>query len=526
MSDSSGQANRQIARAAGVVMLAFLLSQVAGLVRQIMATSAFGTTALMDDFNTANIFPGVLFNLLAGGALASAFIPTFTAFLTREDHPSAWKLASSIINLVVLLLATISLVSTLVAPQIVGLLAREYSPDRQALTAQLLRILLITSTVFGLSGILSGIINSHQRFLLPALASTLYWIGIIIGLVFFVPSMGIMGMAWGAVLGSILHLAVQLPDLFRLPSRKYTPTLGLNNPAVREVVLLMGPRLISVAALQISMIVTSIIANGLPTGSLSSINFAFPIMTMPLVVIGSGIGFATLPTFSAQFARGQLDDMRTSVTASLRGVLLLSIPATLGLILLREPLIAFLFQHGNFTALSTQMVSWALLWYTLGLVAHCALEILVRAFFALHDTKTPALVSAGAMGLNILFCIAFPIWFVRMGWMPLGGLALAITLETAIETTVMFFLLRKRIHGIHTRSLLKGTAAALLATLFMSAALLGWTRFMGSHSAALATLGGVLIGGVVYGLALVLLRVPEIHSLFNIVRKRLVRESR
>jgi putative peptidoglycan lipid II flippase len=523
VSESSGQANRQIARAAGVVMLAFLLSQVAGLVRQILATRAFGTSTVMDAFNTANIFPDLLFNLLAGGALASAFVPTFTAFLARDDHPSAWKLASSIANLAVLLLAAISLVSSLVAPQIARLMAPDYSPAQQALTAQLLRVLLITSTVFGLSGILSGIINSHQRFLLPALASTLYWIGIIIGLIFFVPTMGIFGLAWGAVLGSILHLCIQIPDLFRLPSRHYTPTLGLNNPSVREVVLLMGPRLISVAALQINMIVTSIIASGLPTGSLSAIRYAFPIMTMPLVVIGSGIGFATLPTFSAQFARGQMDDMRSSLSASLRGVLFLSIPATIGLILLREPLIAFLFQHGNFSAESTQMVSWALLWYTAGLVAHCVLEILVRAFFALHDTKTPALVSAGAMGLNIIFSIAFPIWFQEMGWMPLGGLALAITLETAIETTVMFFLLRKRIQVIHARSLLKGTGAALFATLFMAAALLGWTRIAAFHSSALITLGGVLIGGVVYVLILVALRIPEVGSVVRMVKRRFSR---
>ena len=523
MNESSGQANRQIARAAGIVMLAFLLSQVAGLVRQILATRAFGTSPVMDAFNTANIFPDLLFNLLAGGALASAFVPTFTAFLSRNDHPSAWKLASSIANLAVLLLASISLLSALVAPQIARLLAPDYSPAQQSLTAQILRVLLITSTVFGLSGILSGIINSHQRFLLPALASALYWTGIIIGLIFFVPTMGIFGLAWGAVLGSILHLSIQLPDLFRLPSRHYTPTLGMNNPSVREVVLLMGPRLISVAVLQVNMVVTSIIASGLPGGSFSAIKYAFPIMTMPLVVIGSGIGFATLPTFSAQFARGQLDDMRSSLSASLRGVLFLSIPATLGLILLREPLIAFLFQRGNFSADSTQMVSWALMWYTLGLVAHCVLEILVRAFFALHDTKTPALISAGAMGLNILFSITFPIWFSQMGWMPLGGLALAITLETAIETTVMFFLLRKRIQGIHALSLLKGAGAALLATLFMSAALLGWNRFMASHSAALITLGGVLIGGVVYSAILVALRIPEIGSVVRVVKSRLSR---
>ena len=164
MSDTTSNANQQIARAAGTVMLAFALSQVAGLVRQILATRAFGTSSAMDAFNTANIFPNLLFNLLAGGALASAFVPTFTAFLVKEDQPSAWKLASAIVNLVVLSLATLSFISSLFASQIARLLAPHYAPAQQLLTAQLLRVLLVTSTIFGASGLLSGILNSHQRF--------------------------------------------------------------------------------------------------------------------------------------------------------------------------------------------------------------------------------------------------------------------------------------------------------------------------------------------------------------------------
>ena len=190
MSEEKNTANQQIARASGVVMVAFALSQVAGLVRQILATRAFGTGAIMDSFNTANIFPNLLFNLLAGGALASAFVPTFTAFLVKDDHPSAWKLASAIVNLVVLALTTLSFISSLFAPQIARLLAPTTTPDYQLLTAQLLRILLITSTIFGASGLLSGILNAHQRFWLPSLASAIYWVGLIIGLIFFVPSHG------------------------------------------------------------------------------------------------------------------------------------------------------------------------------------------------------------------------------------------------------------------------------------------------------------------------------------------------
>ena len=521
MEETSNTANQQIARAASTVMIAFALSQVAGLVRQILVTHAFGTGASLDAFNTASIFPDLLFNLLAGGALASAFVPTFTAFLVKDDPPSAWKLASAVANLVVLILTTLSFISSLFAPQIARLLAPHYTPAQQLLTAQLLRILLITSTVFGASGLLSGILNAHQRFWLPSLASAIYWVGIIIGLLFFVPSQGIFGLAWGVVLGACLHLAIQLPDLFRLPKRHYTLTLGVGNPSVREVVVLMGPRLISVATLQINFVVTGIIASGLVTGSFSAIKFAFPIMTVPLVIIGSGIGIATLPTFSAQVARGEMGELRNSLTAALRGVLFLALPATLGLILLRQPLITFLFQHGNFTVLSTEMTAWALLWYSVGLVFHCVLEILVRAFFSLRDTKTPALVSAGAMGLNVGLSIAFAAWFDRIGWMPLGGLALAISLSTAIETTTLFFLLRRRLKGIQGKELVKGFGAAALGTLGLVAALWAWMQAMMSHSAALITLGGVAVGGVAYALGLMLQRVPEVASLFQFIGRKI-----
>ena len=528
MNKSSSQANRQIARAASTVMVAFTLSQIAGLVRQVLATRAFGTSGPMDAFNYAIVFPNLLFNLLAGGALASAFVPTFTAFLVKEDQHSAWKLASAIINLIVLTLTTLSFISFLFAPQIARLLAHGATPDQQLLTAQILRILLITSTIFGASGLLSGILNAHQRFWLPSLASAIYWVGIIFGLIFFVPSLGIFGLAWGVVLGACLHLCIQLPDLFRLPNRQYTPTLGIGNPSVREVVVLMGPRLISVATLYINFVVTTIIASGLPTGSISAINYAFPIMTVPLVVIGSGIGIATLPTFSAQVARGEMSELRNSLTAALRGVTLLALPASLGLILLRQPLVS-LFQRGNFTLLSTDMTAWALLWYTVGLIFHCVLEILVRAFFSLRDTKTPAFVSAGAMGLNIIFCIGFTAWFSKIGWMPLGGLALAISLSTAIETTTLFFLLRKRLKGIQGPELSRGFGVAMLGTLGMVVALVLWMNFMKLQTATLTpflaslltTSGGVVIGGGIYALVLVLLRVPEIHSLFQMVKRRL-----
>lgn len=505
-------------------MFAVALSQVAGLVKTILVSPAFGTSAAYDAYNSATRFQDIIFNLVAGGALASAFVPTFTTFLNKGDREGAWRLASAIINLILLVLTALSLLSILFAPQIVRIiLAPLFPASEQALTVQLLRILMVNATIFGVSGLLMGILNSHQRFLLPALASSMYWIGMIIGLLVFVPSMGIYGLAWGAVLGAILHLSVQLPDLFRLPGRRYTLSLGLQNPSVREVALLMGPRLFGVAIIQLNFLVNNIIASGQPTGSLSSIGYAFQIMTVPLYVIGGAIGTATLPTFSGQAARGEFTEMRQSLTATLRGVMLLALPSTLGLILLRQPIIAFLFQHKNFDTHSTAMVAWALLWYTVGLVFHSVTEILSRAFYAMHDTRTPVLVTSGSMGLNVLFSLVFSAWFAKIGWMPHGGLALATSVAAAIEATLLLVLMRKKLNGILGGHLARGMAAAAFGTLLMSVGLVGWLQVIPVSSLALVALGGVVVGVAIYGSVLMLLRITEVKSLLAALRQRLAR---
>ncbi len=410
MGNSAQTSNRQIARAAGVVMAAFILSNLIGLVRQILVSNAFGTKFELDAFNAAATYPDLIFSLVAGGALASAFVPTLTGFLARGDRKGGWYLSSAIANLVFLVLTCLSLISMLLAPQIVHfILAPRYTAGQQALTVVLLRILLIAPTIFGISGLLMGILNAHQVFLWPALAPSMLWLGMILGVIFLVPSMGIFGLAWGYVFGAILHLAIQVPAVLRLPARSYSPTFGLHFAAVREVGRLMGPRLLGVAAVQVNVLVNTILATSMAPGSLSAIRYAWAIMTMPQVVIAQSIAIAALPTFSAQVALGKLVEMRSSLAASLRGVILLSVPASVGLIMLRGPVIAAFFQRGAFTVESTELVSWALLWYTVGLLGHNMVEILSRAFYALHDTKTPVFMSIGSMSLNILFSMGFSI---------------------------------------------------------------------------------------------------------------------
>ncbi len=525
---TESNANKQIARAAGTVMFAFVLSNVMGLVRQVLVSKTFGTNQSLDAFYAAATFPDLLFSLLAGGALASAFVPTFTGFLANENQKEAWRLASTVTNLVILILSLVSGLAALFAPAIVRhvlfVLKPELDPSLQTLTVDLLRIILLAPTIFGVSGLLMSILNTHQKFWLPALAPVFNWVGWILGIIFLVPSMGIYGLAWGYVIGAVLHLLVQLPGLLKLEGRHYAFTLGIGNPAIKEVARLMAPRLLGVAAVQINFVINAMIASGQGEGSLSAINVARMLMTMPLFVIAQAIATAALPTFSAQVARGELSDMRSSLAATLRGVILLSLPATVGLILLREPVIALLFQRGEFDLRSTEMVSWALLWYTAGLVGHAIVEILSRAYYALHDTKTPVIVGTIAMGLNALFSFGFAWVFSQMGWMPHGGLALANSLATALEAAVLFIIMRKRLDGIEGNHIFSGTVLSLVASAAMAVSLLGMLSLEKNLSVWVTAPLGVAIGGAVYFLVLLALRTPELSYLIDGVMRRLRRK--
>lgn len=502
-------------------MVAFGLSNITGLVRQILVSRAFGTDEVLDAFNAASTYPDLLFSLVAGGALASAFVPTLTGLLTRGERQGGWQLSSAIINLVSAILSVTSLASMLLAPQIIHyVLAPEFPPHLVALSAELLRILLLAPTIFGISGLLMGILNAHQVFLWPALAPSMYWLGMIIGVLFFSPVIGIHGLAWGAVLGAALHLAIQLPVFWRLPNRRYWLTFGLQFPSVREVARLMGPRLIGVAVVQINFVVNTILATGQAEGSLTAIKYAWAIMTMPQVVIAQAIAIAALPTFSAQAARGAVMEMRASHAATLRGVITLALPAALGLILLRQPLITLLFQRGEFDVHSTRLVAWALLWYTAGLVSHSVVEIVSRAFYALHDTRTPVVIGAAAMSLNVVFSLGLAALFGRIGWMPHGGLALANTLATTIEMIGLLYLMRRRLRGLDGPLILDGVLRAAFAGIFMSLGLWGWLTWTISQPAWLVGVGGVLLGGSLFGISAWLLRVPELHALWASLRGR------
>lgn len=509
-------------------MLAFVFSQLTGLLRLVLVTGAFGTTAEMEAFTPANRVTETLFTLVAGGALGSAFIPTFTGLLAKGQRTRAWELASAMANLVLVILILLSLLVAVFAPQIAStLLVPGFldEPEKLQLTVNLLRWMLPTAAIFGLSGLVMGILNSHQVFLMPALAPSMYNLGQIFGVLVLAPRWGIYGLAIGVLAGSLLHLGVQLPGLARLGGR-YLPILGLRLAEVREVLVLMGPRLFGVAIVQLNFWVNTFLASFMPEGSVNGLYYAWVLMLMPQALIAQSVATAALPTFSAQYALGRVDELRRSLAESLRGVLLLAIPATAGLILLRWPLVAVLFERGEFDEQSTQLVAWALLWYAAGLVGHSIVEIISRSFYALHDTRTPVILTSLAMGLNVIFSLAFAALFSRLGWMPHGGLALANSLATFLESAGLLVLMRRRLGGgLEGLYVLRGAGKALLAALVMSVVIWGWLLVSGGQADWLVTLIGIAAGGLVYGLIVLALRVEEAHSLLRLVFRKLGRQS-
>ncbi len=503
----------QLARAASVVMAAFVLSRVLGLGREIIIGSQFGTSRELDAYLAAFRIPDMIFHLIAGGALGSAFIPTFTSYLAGNRQEEAWRLASSVMNIVLAVLTTCAALAALLAPWLVRyVVVPGFTPQEQALTVSLMRWMLIAPVIFGLSGVVMGILNSYRHFLLPALAPAVYNLSIIGGAALLAPSIGVYGLVVGVVAGSLLHLGIQIPQLIR-QGLSYQPIIDFSHPGVGEVGRLMLPRMLGLATVQINFLVNTFLASRLAEGSLAALNYAWMLMLLPQGIFAISIATAAFPTLSDLAARGRKDELRATLSRTLRLVLFLSIPSTVALIVLGEPLTQLLLQRGRFDPFSTQSVVWALQFYALGLVAHSALEIVTRAFYSLHDTRTPVAVGAGAMALNVILSL------LLVGPLLHGGLALANSLATILETAVLIVLIRGRLGGVEGRALLRSAAKTTLAAAIMGLAALWFSAFShGSHILVRAA-GAMLLGAVLFLIGSLLLRSNELRALRLLIRR-------
>jgi putative peptidoglycan lipid II flippase len=510
---------RQVARAAGVVMALFIISRLAGLLREIVIAHQFGTSAELDAYLAAFRVPDLLFALMAGGALSSAFIPVFSGYLARDDEQGAWRLASAVINWVLIFLLAAGALAALGAPALVAtVIAPGFSPAQQALTVDLMRWMLISTTIFGVSGVVMGALNARQNFWQPAVAPVIYNAAIMAGAWWLGGALGVRGAVIGVVAGAAGHLLVQIPGLWRQGMR-FSFVLLPGDAAVREVGRLMAPRALGLAAVELNNLVNVMLASGLAAGSLAALNYGRLIMLLPEGVIAQSVAIAAFPTFSALVARRQQAELRHLLLSTLRSVLYLTLPAALGLIWLRGPLVSTLLQRGAFDVHSAQATAWALLFYAAGLVGHALLEIITRAFYALHDTRTPVLVGISAMAANVALSLGLMAVFGAAGWPPYGGLALANSLATTGEMSVLLYLINRRLAGLSDGRMMATLGRMGLACLAMLGGLAALSSAMSSAPAWLISVAGIAAGGAIYGLVTLALGSEEPVALLRSLRR-------
>ncbi len=497
-----------IARSTLIISAGWGASIIVGLLRQRIIAGQFGTSAVLDAFTAGNVIPELIYTMLSGGALGFAFIPVYKERLEKAGGASA--LFSKVVNWIFLVTLFFSLLAFLFAPFLVTSnwgVGALYPVDVQDLIISLMRVLLLSTIIFSISSILTSTLYAHEHFIIPALLPSMYSAGIIFGALVLAPQYGIFGIAWGAVIGSFIHLLIQVPVVMHYKVR-WKPALVFD-PYVRKVAILMLPRIIDLLMARASINwLNATLSSRLGEGRLAALDFAYRLMNMPWTLIGTAIGIAVFPTMAALAAQKDVDAERKAFSGSLRAILTLAIPAAAALILFGEPIIRILFEGGEFTAESTQLVYYALRFYSLALISQSMLEVVVRAFAAQQDTYTPLYVSIFTTMVNI----GLAIWLTRpieQGGISHGGPAFANGLAVLLEASIGMVILSIRWKGVDFKRIATDLVKALLATGVMAVVAFLAGRFLPSSDLIQLVIGGG-VSLLVYLAVVYLLGIKEV----------------
>jgi putative peptidoglycan lipid II flippase len=522
-------------KAAGVIGLAVMCSRLLGLAREQTFAALFGGGAAMDAFTAAFRIPNLLRDLFAEGALSTAFVTTFSKTIARSGDAAAWTLANKVATMTAAVLGVICIAGMVFAGALVGALAPGFDPQKAALTAELTRIMFPFILLVSLAALVMGMLNAKNVFGVPAMASSFFNIGSIVcgvALGFWIdPHFGpraLIGLAIGTLCGGALQLAVQLPSLRRLGYR-YHPDFRWRDAGVTAILALMGPSVIAASTTQFNVLVNSMFASTLGDGAIFWLAIAFRLMQLPLGLFGVALGTVTLPLLSRLVVGGQMDAFRSELSRAMRLAFLLTVPSTLGLMVLAEPIISVLYQHGKFNAFQAAQAAGALRFYAIGLAGYAALKVLVNAFYALERRKTPMMVSFLAVGLNLLLNWIFTF---RLGW-GVRGLAFSTGCVATFNFLVLYGLMHRQLGSLESRRMLLMlgkvaiAAAALVAVCAASShwLLADWAA-QGFWSKLSALLGTVVAGALVFGACGAALHIEEIDTLREAVRRRLSRGRR
>ena len=469
----------RLARTAGLIGIATMMSRVLGLVRDQVLAYLFGAGNAMDAFNVAFRIPNLVRDLFAEGAMSAAFVPTFTRRLTLHGKDDAWRLSNQLVSALLLATGVLVVPGIVLAEPLVGLLAHGYAsvPGKLELTATLTRIMLPFLTLVAVAAALMGMLNSLRHFFMPALSPAMFNVAMILSAVALVPVMPrlgfqpIVGLAFGALLGGLGQVAVQCPALYR-EGYRYRAVLDYRDAGLREVLRLMGPGTLGLAAVQINLLVNMILATGQGTGAVSWLGYAFRLMYLPIGLFGVSIATAAIPDLARHAAREELAGMRETISSGLRMMLMLNVPATVGLMSLASPIVAVIFERGSFTSADTAATAAALVFYAPGLLGYSTIKIAAPSFYALRDSRTPVLVSM----VSVLVNIGLNVVLVRtIGY---RGLALGTAIAAGLNAFILLALLRRRLGGLDEARIATVFGKITMASAIMGLAVVGIERWL------------------------------------------------
>jgi putative peptidoglycan lipid II flippase len=515
-----------IAVAAVLVAASSLVSRLLGILRDRILAGQFGASAQLDIYYAAFRIPDLLFNLVVLGALSAGFIPIFSGLIkdfkdpkNTAENSEAWSLANNIINILSFFLLGLSLIGIIFAPFLVRLITPGFTAEAQLATANLTRIMFLSPLFLGISGVLGGILQSFRRFLIYSLAPILYNLGIIIGVVFFSKEWGLNGLAYGVVLGAFLHMAIQIPAV-KILGYKYSWKINWRDVATLRIGRLMIPRTMSLAITQIDLLVTTVIASGLAAGSLSIFNLANNLQSFPVGIFGVSFAIAAFPALSQHAF--DLKKLEASFSSTLRQILFFVIPATVFLITLRAQIIRVILGTGAFNWQDTILSMNTLAFFAISLFAQASIPLLVRVFYARHNSKTPFYLGIFTVAADVVLCLVLS---KKMG---VSGLALAYSISSILNFILLWGWLHFKVGDL-------GIARILTSALKFSASAVGagiviqlmkivvWpfidmTTFLG----VFVQLGVSAVFGVLaYGLFCYLFGSEELMTFLDIIRRRL-----
>jgi putative peptidoglycan lipid II flippase len=503
----SGETSR-IARHAGLTGTATLTSRVLGLARDQVMAAYFGAGNEMDAFVVAFRIPNLVRDLFAEGAMSAAFVPTFTRELTLHGKRDAWRLGNNVLNALIIATGAIVLAGIVFARPLITLYAGEFArvPGKLELTVHLTRVVLPFLTLVAIAAAAMGMLNSLHHYFVPALSPAMFnaaTIVLVIALAPLMPRLGqpaIMAAAIAALAGGLGQIAIQWPAL-RREGFRYARVFSPRDPALRRVLILMGPGTIGLAATQVNLFVNTLLATSQGTGAASWLTYAFRLMYLPIGLFGVSIGTAVLPAVSQQATIGDTAAIRQTVSRGLAMMLMLNVPATFGLIVLATPIVQLLFEHGRFLPSDTAATAAALRLYAVGLVGYSAVRIASPTFYAIGESRTPAVVSVATIAINVVSSVAL----VRA--IGFQGLALGTSVAAIVNAALLLGLLRRRLGGLDGWSLWSTVVKVTLSAAVMAAAAVAIQHTMlgavpGAQPARQALRLGTAIAGSLVALAL------------------------